>query len=292
MTSMAIVTPSYAPDYELCRDLHASVLHWASGDVMHHIIVPRDDLELFAALRGPRCVVWPVDALLPAHIVRVPKANLWINLRRPWPPVRGWIMQQVVKLGAATQIDDDVLLFVDSDIEFVRPVSVKTYRQDDRLPLYRKPDAIGYSMSRHVMWHETARRLLDLPQKPPPLPDYIAAMNAWDRATALALLDRISEVSGRPWVDAVCGSVHLSEFILYGVYLEEVLGRTAAEMTDTLPCHNYWDPIPLDLASASRFMDALPERDVAVMISAKSRTPRAVRRAVLDEFRLQRNAPE
>jgi hypothetical protein len=234
-----------------------------------------------------------VDALLPAHIVRVPKANLWINLRRPWPPVRGWIMQQVVKLGAATQIDDDVLLFVDSDIEFVRPVSVKSYQQDDRLPLYRKPDAIGYSMSRHVMWHETARRLLDLPPTSPPLPDYIAAMNAWDRGTALALLDRISEVSGRPWVDAVCGSVHLSEFTLYGVYVEEVLGRTAAEeTTGTLPCHNYWDPTPLDLESASRFMDTLPERDVAVMISAKSRTPRAVRRAVLDEFRLQRPAPE
>jgi hypothetical protein len=85
VTSMAIVTPSSAPDFELCRDLHASVLRWANGDVERHIIVPRDGLELFAALHGLRCVVWPVDGQLPAHIVRVPKVNLLINRVRLSP---------------------------------------------------------------------------------------------------------------------------------------------------------------------------------------------------------------
>ena len=41
--SLAVVTPSYAPDLELCRDLNRSVLEWTPADVHHHIIVPRRD---------------------------------------------------------------------------------------------------------------------------------------------------------------------------------------------------------------------------------------------------------
>ena len=44
-------------------------------------------------------------------------------------------------------------------------------------------------------------------------------------------------------------------------------------------CHSYWDESPLDAAQATRFVQSLPAGDVALMISAKSRTPLDVRRA-------------
>jgi hypothetical protein len=57
VSSLAVLTPSYAPDLELCRDLNRSVLEWTQPEVRHHIIVPRRDVGLFARLRGPRTEV-------------------------------------------------------------------------------------------------------------------------------------------------------------------------------------------------------------------------------------------
>ena len=54
MTRLAVVTPSYAPDFDLCADLNRSVLAHAGDDVHHHIVVAARDLALFARLAGPR----------------------------------------------------------------------------------------------------------------------------------------------------------------------------------------------------------------------------------------------
>ena len=40
-----VITPSYAPDFELCADLNASVLRHGGGRVRHTIIVPPKDLS-------------------------------------------------------------------------------------------------------------------------------------------------------------------------------------------------------------------------------------------------------
>jgi hypothetical protein len=49
-------------------------------------------------------------------------------------------------------------------------------------------------------------------------------------------------------------------------------------------CHSYWDPSPLNLDTAERFARAVPDEDVAVMISAKSHTPLEVRRTALSRI--------
>jgi hypothetical protein len=282
MTELAVITPSYAPDIELCRDLNASVLAHTPPSVVHHIITPHRDLRLFARLRGPRTEVWSVGQLLPRHVVAVPAANFWLNLRRPVPPVRGWVMQQLVKLQAAAQIEADVLLMADSDVLFVRPVTAGTFRPDGRLRFYRKDAGVDERLPRHLIWHDVARGLLGIPPARPPLPDYISALSAWDRDTVLALRDRIQETTSRPWLDALAARLHVSEFILYGVFVDEVLGSCAhVAPSESMLCHSYWDPYPLNVDAAERFVGAMAAEDVAVMISAKSRTPLDVRRAAL-----------
>lgn len=282
MAELAVITPSYAPDIELCRDLNRSVLAFTSQPVMHHIIVPRRDLKLFSRLKGPRTRVLSVDEIMPKHMIGVPKANMWLNLRRPVPPVRGWVMQQLVKIQAVAQIEAEVSLLVDSDVLLVRPVTTETFRRDGRLRFYRKDAGVGEDLPRHLIWHNAARGLLGIPSAPPPLPDYISAFTAWDRRTVLALQDRIQQVTNRPWLDAVAGQLHISEFILYGVFVDEVLGEEAnMEPTESMLCHSYWHQSPLDFDTAQQFVQALPAEDVAVMISAKSHTPLNVRRTAL-----------
>ena len=280
MTQLAVITPSYAPDFELCRDLNESVLAYTPQSVVHHIIVPGRDLKLFSRLQGPRTEVLPVNELLPKHMVALPRANMWLNMHRPVPPVRGWVMQQVLKLQAATLIDAEILLLIDSDVLLVRPVTAETFRRDGVFRFYRKDAAVDENLPRHLIWHNAARRLLGIPGALPPLPDYVTPFNAWDRCTVLALQDRIQRTTGRPWLDAVAGELHISEFILYGVFVDQVLGEHANVLpTESMLCHSYWHRSPLSLEAAEQFMRALPAEDVAVMISAKSRTPLSVRRA-------------
>jgi hypothetical protein len=285
VTELAVITPSYAPDFEICRDLNASVLAHTPADTVHHIITPRRDLKLFSVLRGPRTQVWSADRLLPKYMVGLPSVNFWLNLRRPVPPVRGWVMQQVVKLQAAVRIEADTLLLADSDVLFIRPVTAETFRRDGLLRFYRKSAAVDDGLPRHLIWHDVARHLLGIPRAQPPLPDYVSAFNVWDRRTVLAMRDQIQQVTGRPWLDVVAGQLHISEFILYGVFVDDILGERAdVAPVESMLCHSYWDTCPLNLDTAERFVRAVPEEDVAVMISAKSHTPLDVRRTALSRL--------
>ena len=65
--TLAVITPSYAPDLELCQDLNASVLAHTPASTVHYIIAPQRDLSLFSALQGPRTQVWSVNQLIPRY---------------------------------------------------------------------------------------------------------------------------------------------------------------------------------------------------------------------------------
>src|SRR5712671_3192335 len=150
MARMAVITKSFAPDFELCVALNRSVLDNSPDAVQHHIIVPRSDLKLFGRLAGPRTHIRCEADLLPrtfvripfSNIVRIPFSNIMVNLARPFPPVRGWILQQVIKLAAVAASEDDAVLVVDSDVEFIRPFTAEMFVRDGKVRFYRKPKQI------------------------------------------------------------------------------------------------------------------------------------------------------
>ncbi len=297
MTNLAIVTPSLAADYQLFCDLHRSVLEYTPAEVVHHVIVPVCDLERFAWARGPRCTIWSEDELLPRRMIATPWINrafslvptrnrsrriAAINIRRPFPPIRGWVLQQMLKMAAATHLGADVVLFVDSDVVFIRPVTEATFQRAGHVRFYRRDDEIDGRLPHHLKWHAVARKLLGLPPASSPLPDYVSSLNAWDPKVVAALQERIQTVAGRHWLDVLGGQIHLSEWILYGVFVDQILGTPTNEFaaSDTL-CHSYWDTTPLDTEAAAAFVHRLPAGDVAVLIQSKSGTPVEVRHAAL-----------
>src|SRR4051812_23394677 len=85
---MVVVTPTYAPDVELFSDLPRSVLQWFPPDVRHVVVVNESDLPLFHQFEGPQCVVLGVRDVLPRSVVALPLSKLWLNVRRPVPPLR------------------------------------------------------------------------------------------------------------------------------------------------------------------------------------------------------------
>ena len=119
--------------------------------------------EVVRSLRGPRTEVWTVDELLPRRMLPLSVFNAWVDPRRPYPPIRGWVMQQIVKFGAAAELGVDLLVLADSDVVLVRPVTIDTFRNDGRVRFYRSEGAVDERLPRHLLWHEVARKLLGLP---------------------------------------------------------------------------------------------------------------------------------
>lgn len=110
----------------------------------------------------------------------------------------------------------------------------------------------------------------------PPLHDYVSPLNFWDPALVRAMQERIRETTGRHWLDAFNSQLHISEFILYGVFVDEVLNGPPPPSDNTI-CHNSWDRTPMDHQDAVAFADGLSPDAIGVMISAKSRTTQPVR---------------
>ncbi len=288
MTRLAVVTPSYGPDLGLCTDLNRSVLRHCPPDVVHEIVVPAADMQRFRPLAGDRTRVREVGEYLSRSIRQVPGANVWLDLRRPFPPVRGWITQQIVKLAVASRTAADVVLLADSDIVFVRPVLPESYVSGGDVVLYRSDDVVGPAMPRHVRWHAVARTLLGLPPAPASgLPDYIATPCPWDPSVVRGLLARVEQVAGRPWQRVIGAQLYFSEEILYGVYVDEILGRrTGPTVTDDMRCVTYWEEVPLDQEGFRQVLTAAgpPATATAVMVSAKSGTPLELRRTSFTEW--------
>jgi hypothetical protein len=287
MKRMSVITPSFAPDFELCAELHQSVLECSAESVHHHIIVPRSDIKLFRRLAGPRTHIRCEADFLPGSFVPVPHTKFTVNLRQPIPPVRGWILQQLIKLAAVAASEDDVALLVDSDIEFIRPFGVETFVRNGIVRFYRKPDEIDQSRPKHFIWHQVARALLGLKPAAPPYADYISSLLAWNPAIVRQMLAKIVSTTGRPWTTAIAGHLHFSEWTLYGVFVDEAMGGAPANsfVSDDPLCLPYWNDGPLSTQGAIDFLRGVRPTDIAAMISAKSCTPLAVRRAAFAAHR-------
>jgi hypothetical protein len=297
--TLAVITPSYRKDWPLFTDLHRSVLLHMPDSVTHYVIVPDVDVPFFSRARGPRCVVIPEESLYPGHYWSVRGINrilhsmpgvppslrvAAINLKHPLIPIRGWVMQQALKMEACRRVDADIMLMLDSDVTLIRPVREETLSQERRARFYRLPEAVDARLPEHAGWHEVSRKLLGLPPAEFPAPDYISSFNVWDRLVVCALLARIERVTGRQWMDVVTAQRSFSEWTIYGIFVDEFMRDAVGTPTASSLCHSYWDTVPLTAQSAAEFVAGTDPYDVAVLIQSKSETPMAVRRAALRSF--------
>ena len=285
MEDLAVLTPSFEGDASLFADLHASVLANTARSVVHHVVVPPTDAHVFRAYAGPRCRVWTHRDLLPRRFLPIPRASgLAFNVRRPWPPVRGWIVQQLMKMAGTAAIDARVVLIADSDSALVRFAAADEFMHNGRLWHYRRECGITAGMKRHVLWHNVARNLLGLDGVVvPPLHDYVSPICAWDPVVVRSLLEHIADATGRNWIDAVASRLHVSEFVVYGVFVDHVLGGMPPR--DAPLSHNYYGRVPLSQTDALAFADLMPPSAIGAMISSHSRTSAVVRREAFGRCR-------
>lgn len=278
--SHALATPSYRGDVDRCRLLCASIDRFVSGHAMHYLLVEDRDLPLFRDLEGPRRRILPESQLLPAWLKPRPdpfslgRRRVWTGMRalgRGLPPLRGWHAQQLRKFAVAAVAPEEVILFADSDMLFVRPFDLAGLERDGAVRLYRKPDAITAGMERHRPWCENAAALLGIGAPSYPGPDYINNMVSWRSDHVRGLLAHVERLSRRDWVSAIARDRQFSEYMLYGYYVEQVLGLEAAgHWPDARElCKVYWFPedvTGLDLLKS--FEEVLEPWQVAVGVQS------------------------
>lgn len=267
-SSFAIITPSYAPDFERCRLLSWSISQFISSDVTHYIIVDRRDLQLFSQLKKPGTEIITVESVIPWWIQRIPGLkNGWLSLKTI--PIRNWIIQQIVKIGIAEHVRENILVFVDSDTAFFRPFNLESFIQSGQIRLFREPSID--TQETHLKWHRTAHKLLGLPFVDASAPDYIGNVITWKRENLLKLHQHIAAIAGRNWVEVVASSWHLSEYVLYGVFVEHILQEESGHYFDDKKiCHEYWSPTPMSDTDLHNFFTDIHSEQVAIMISAKA----------------------
>jgi hypothetical protein len=240
---LALITPAFSKHLPLLEISAENVDRNSSSDIQHFVVVCRSEVPLFRRFGSQRRTIVAVEDILPKPAFRLPflirGREVWLSERRRL--IRGWIMQQAVKLCAPEITSADALLFLDTDVFFIRPFSADSFVKGGRVRLLAKPD--GGKLETHFSWHRTAAKLLGLPPRDYFGADFIGNAITWRRDACIEMRDRMANVSGEHWFTAVTRQSRLSEYILYGIFAQEVLGIRDQRhfATNDELCLNSWD---------------------------------------------------
>lgn len=214
----AIITPSYPPDLERCALLVES-LDRCCPDCTHYLIVDRCDIGPFRRLASSRTELIESEALIEPWLRRLPtRHGFWVSLKAL--PVRGWMMQQIRKIAVANFLSTQNLVFCDSDMAFIRPFGLSELLVDGELGLLDVP----FQDQQSRAWTRDARRLLGLASNTGQTRGHVGQMICWRRDNVLAMQQRIEASSGVNWQHAIARLTTVSEYMLYGVFVREVIG--------------------------------------------------------------------
>ena len=246
---------------------------FVSGAWHHYIIVETVDLELFRPLAGPRRTILEMEAILPKwiyHLTRIPFVNnrsLWFSFRTGF--MIGWHVQQLVKLEMAFQLNEEGLLYCDSDVFFVRPFEVSSLVENGKFRFFSTGLEFPEDVITNPKFSSVSAKQLGLVKSVFPCRTYVENLVTWHRPTVLKLCAHIAQVSGKNWKVALGRNVIISEYALYGLYVDRILKGNAPVKTDhqTL-CKTIWSKTQLSENELNQFCDTLEPHIVSIGVQS------------------------
>ncbi|WP_256753912.1 DUF6492 family protein [Mesorhizobium sp. Mes31] len=265
----AVVTASYAPDFERCRLLCETVDRHVSGAAHHYILVEHRDVALFRQLKTNRRTVVDERELLP-HWLRAFDDPLSLFRRRIWlslktQPLRGWHVQQLRRIAIAAHAREDVLIFCDSDVAFLKPFDCGAFWRDGKVRLFRRDGVLAdEGHEEHRVWSRNAGAALGIDPSRTSTHDYISTLIAWRRDTVLAMCGEIEKVHARGWVEVVGSARKFSECMIYGRYVDDLLSGAGHFHGSEEFCRVHWTGEALSDDEFRRFIAAMAPEQVAI----------------------------
>jgi Family of unknown function (DUF6492) len=293
MNPIALLTPTYGRDLELCTLLCESVDRHVSSFSKHYLLVPDCDLSLFSHFESEHRSVLPSSMFLPnwlrplPRIIQRKRRQYWWSFRTK--PVSGWHVQQYLKIAAAISLPHQRYCILDSDIVFFRDFDLARFEYPNSIPLLNMPNEITSSQVRHSRWVGTSHELLGLPTPPLPASDFIGHIIFWDRQTTQAMVSRIEAATGLEWVEALSRTRAFSEYMLYGYFVQNDASSSARHtLCSSTPCVSYWEKPKLNKGELNRLLWRADKDDVAFSIASFSGTPVQTIREAVEENEAKR----
>ena len=253
-----------ANDLPLFAMLADSVDRHAQDGIRHHVVVPAADLPEFRRFAGPNRDIIAQEDLLPVRLWKLPGALRHLapiseGFRRPIyltsdrHLVRGWMLQQLLKLNFARASGDAAVMHVDSDVCFFRDITHGDAFAGDRTRFFR---VTGNTRNpKHRAWTDTAARFLGIDPPSGPGAHFVENCVLWDSGVVRALIDRIEAVAGHPLSQVVFGADTMSEYYVYGLFADHLAPDGALHPQSVSFCLSHWPdetdgPVDLDTLRA------------------------------------------
>ena len=269
----AVITPSYRGDFERCRLLCKSMDVFLTGGWHHYIIVETVDLALFKSLVGPHRTILEMEKLLPSsfhHLARIPIINnrsLWFSWGTRF--MAGWHVQQLIKMEMAFQLPEQGLLYCDSDVFFVRPFDVSTMSENVQYRYFGTSVLLNEDTIPNPKYISVSARLLGIKGTPFPSATYVDNLVSWHSPTVRAMCAHISQVSGRDWRVALGREIFLSEYSLYGLYVDRISkDRSQLRIDHATLCKTVWHRGVMDDAALDQFCSEVGAPMVALGVQS------------------------
>ena len=232
MTAGTFFSPSYIGDLERMVWLRRSIEAFQETQTRHVIAVPKQDLSAFQNALGRSgeieliCQEDLVDpGFYPDVLYRLTKklapGQAWRLDARSGKS--GWIIQQIAKLSSNRLIEDGPIIFLDSDIFFFRRFSFEDdlgLHDGKRIMVRINPEDESAKHRHHIA---NSRRFFELPKGQTDT-TYMASPAIWHPDWLSQMQQHIERLKGKPWQKALLEvDFNISEYTLYGVFIDEVL---------------------------------------------------------------------
>lgn len=230
MTQATFFTPSFIGDIDRAVWLRRSLRTFFRGRANHIMAVPHRDMPDFRRVFGHETdlmLVAQEDLVDPCFypdrlhrmVARLAPSQLWRMKQHAGRA--GWIIQQIVKLNSPSLVPEGAIIFLDSDLFFFRPFDFNTLGIDgNRLLVRILPETESARHRHHIV---KAREILALPADRSTEQTYMAYPAIWFADWVRQLHAHLERISRKPWQHSLYHAGHISEYTLYGIYLEEVL---------------------------------------------------------------------
>lgn len=256
---LCLLTCSMETDLELFALLARSVDDHVDPRIIHHVVVPAADLSRFRAFANPRREIVAQEDILPERLRKLPAwlrhfAFMQAGLRRPIylrpdrSIVKGWMLQQFLKIEMSRTLDAAAVMHVDSDVAFFRRLGPEDAFAGGRVKFFRVEGNTTNPM--HDTWVEGACRFLGIPPPAQHGAHYIENCVLWSTMVARAMVARMQEEQGKPLQDILFAAETMSEYYIYGIFADFFPEAADLAAEDVSFCNSYW---PAEETSAVDF---------------------------------------
>ena len=247
--SVALLTCSMAADLDLFALLAASVDRHVDPVIRHDVVVPAADLAAFRRFETRQRRIIAQEDVLPERLYRLPPglrrlASIRQVFRRPLylsPKgrlVRGWMVQQCLKIGMSCASEETAIIHVDSDVAFFRRFAPEQVFDGPQTRFFRAQGATRNPM--HGPWLQAAAEFLGCAVPDGHQEHYIENCVIWDTRVARAMVAQIEAVHGRPLHEVIFAAQTMSEYYLYGLFAAQFPPGTTLAAQDVSLCNSFW----------------------------------------------------